>query len=190
MPGPNPSIVINLSDRQYQLLEQIARSKTNSYRLLQRVKLVLFAAAGMNNTEISEQLQLSRKQVRQWRQRWGESTRRLEIAESEGVSERELKQQIEGVLSDEQRPGGPAKFSLEQIVQVVAVACEQPQSSNRPISHWTPRELALEVVKRGIVQEISPRSVARFLKRGNAATLVIVIGSMLNLAIKMNSNSK
>ncbi len=81
MPGPNPSIVINLSDRQYQLLEQIARSKTNSYRLLQRVKLVLFAAAGMNNTEISEQLQLSRKQVRQWRQRWGESTRRLEIAE-------------------------------------------------------------------------------------------------------------
>ncbi len=53
-------------------------------------------------------------------------------------------------------------------MQVVAVACEQPQSSNRPISHWTPRELALEVVKRGIVPEISPRSVARFLKRGNA----------------------
>ncbi len=56
----------------------------------------------------------------------------------------------------------------EQIVQIVAVACEQPQSSIRPVSHWTPRELAQEVVKRGIVQEISPRSVARFFKRGNA----------------------
>ena len=74
------------------------------------------------------------------------------------------------MLSDEQRPGGPAKFSLEQIVQIVAVACEQPQSSIRPINHWTPRELAQEVVKRGIVQEISPHSVRRFLKRGYTAT--------------------
>ena len=85
-------------------------------------------------------------------------------------------QKLVAVLSDEQRPGGPAKFSLEQIVQIVAVACEQPASSGRPISHWTPRELALEVVKRGIVQEISPRSVGRFLKRGDIATLVTVIG--------------
>jgi putative transposase len=170
MPGPNPSIEINLSDRQYQLLERIVRSKTNSYRLVQRAQLVLFAAQGMNNTEIALQLQLSRKQVRQWRQRWGESAQRLEIAESEGIGERELRQQIEAVLSDEQRPGGPAKFSLEQIVQVVAVACEQPATSGRPVSHWTARELALEVVKRGIVEEISPHSVRRFLKRGHTPT--------------------
>lgn len=170
MPGPNPSIVINLSDKQYQLLEQIARSRTNPYRLVQRAQLVLLAAVGISNTEISEQLQLSRKQVRQWRQRWSESAQRLEIGENEGISERELKQQIEAVLSDDPRPGGPAKFSLEQIVQIVAVACEQPTTSGRPISHWTPRELAEEVVKRGIVQEISPRSVGRFLKWGKAAT--------------------
>ncbi len=129
MPGPNPSIKIDLSDRQYQLLKQIARSKTNPYRLVQRAQLVLFAAEGMNNTEIALQLQLSRKQVRQWRLRWSESTQRLEIADYEGVGEREFRQQIEAVLSDEQRPGGPAKFSLEQIVQIVAVACEQPHSS-------------------------------------------------------------
>ncbi|MGH3616290.1 MAG: helix-turn-helix domain-containing protein [Pseudonocardia sp.] len=169
MPGPN-AVAINVSDRQYQLLEQIARRQTNPYRLVQRAKLVLFAASGMNNTEIGEQLQLSRKQVRQWRQRWLESVEQRQIASAEGIKEPELMQQLVMVLSDEQRPGGPAKFSLEQIVQIVAVACEQPASSGRPISHWTPRELALEVVKRGIVQEISPRSVGRFLKRGNAAT--------------------
>ena len=61
MPGPNPSIVINLSDRQYQLLEQIARSRTNPYRLVQRAQLVIFAAEGMNNTEIGLQLQRSPK---------------------------------------------------------------------------------------------------------------------------------
>ncbi len=112
----------------------------------------------------------------QWRHRWLESVEQLQTAQAEGISDCELMQKLVAVLSDEQRPGGPAKFSLEQIVQIVAVACEQPASSGRPISHWTPRELAQEVVKRGIVHAISPRSVGRFLKRGNIATLVTAIG--------------
>jgi putative transposase len=45
------------------------------------------------------------------------------------------------------------------------VACEDPQESGRPVTHWTPRELAEEVIKRGIVTSISPRSVGRFLGR-------------------------
>lgn len=169
MPSPH-ALTINTSERQQQLLQQITRCKTNSYRLVQRAQLVLFAATGMKNTEIGEQLQLSRTQVRQWRQRWLEAFEQLQTAQAEGISDSQLMQKLVAVLSDEQRPGSPAKFSLEQIVQIVAVACEQPASSVRPISHWTPRELAFEVVKRGIVPEISPRSVGRFLKRGNIAT--------------------
>ncbi len=169
MPSPH-ALTINVSQREQQLLQQIIRCKTNSYRLVQRAQLVLFAATGMKNTMVGEQLQLSRTSVRQWRHRWLESVEQLQTAQAEGISDSELMQKLVAVLSDEQRPGGPAKFSLEQIVQIVAVACEQPESSGRPISHWTPRELAFEVVKRGIVQEISPRSVGRFLKRGNIAT--------------------
>lgn len=142
---------------------------------------MLFAATGMKNTTIGEQLQLSRNSVRQWRQRWCEAVEQLFAAEAEGISELELKQKLVAVLNDEQRPGGPAKFSLEQIVQIVAVACEQAASSKRPISHWTAKELAAEVVKRGIVPEISPRSVGRFLKRGNIATTSEpVLALMLN----------
>jgi putative transposase len=48
----------------------------------------------------------------------------------------------------------------------VALACEPPDLSHRPISHWTPRELADEARKRGIVESISPRHVGRFLKSG------------------------
>ena len=169
MPSPH-ALTINVSQRQHQLLQQITRCKTNSYRLVQRAQLVLFAATGMKNTTIGEQLELSRTSVRQWRQRWCEAVEQLFAVEAEGISDLELKQKFVAVLNDEQRPGSPAKFSLEQIVQIVAVACEQPASSRRPISHWTPRELAAEVVKRGIVQEISPRSVGRFLKRGDIAT--------------------
>ncbi len=169
MPSPH-ALAINVSQRQRQLLQQIIRCKTNSYRLVQRAQLVLFAAEGVKNTMIGEQLQLSRTQVREWRQRWLEAFEQLQTDEAEGISDSEFMQKLKAVLSDEQRPGSPAKFSLEQIVQIVAVACEQPESSRRPISHWTPRELAFEVVKRGIVQEISPRSVGRFLKRGDIAT--------------------
>src|SRR5262245_27093334 len=67
------------------------------------------------------------------------------------------------------RPGGPATFSPEQIVQIVAVACEPPERSGRPISHWSARELAEEVKKRQVVSDISARTVSRFLKAGRAA---------------------
>jgi len=46
-------------------------------------------------------------------------------------------------------------FSLEQILQLFAIACEKPEDYERPISHWTARELAEEVIKQGIVLSIS-----------------------------------
>jgi putative transposase len=48
----------------------------------------------------------------------------------------------------------------------MALACEDPKATGRPVSHWTPRELADEAVHRGIVLSISPRTVGRFLKGG------------------------
>jgi hypothetical protein len=50
----------------------------------------------------------------------------------------------------------------------MALACEDPQASSLPISHWTPKELANEAIRRGIVSSISPRSVGRFLKGGQS----------------------
>jgi putative transposase len=87
--------------------------------------------------------------------------------ESENVSDDVLIPKILLVFADEQRRGNPGKFSLEEIMQIVALACELPQTSERPVSHWTPRELALEAIKREIVPDISPRSVGRFLKSSN-----------------------
>ncbi len=47
-------------------------------------------------------------------------------------------------------------------MQIMALACETPTASDRPVSRGTPRELAEEAVKRGIVEQISPRTVERF----------------------------
>ncbi len=52
---------------------------------------------------------------------------------------------------------------------MVVLACEQPKE--RPISHWTGREIAEEVMRRGIVAHISPRHAARLLKKGTSSPI-------------------
>ena len=66
-------------------------------------------------------------------------------------------------LQDAPRSGSPPKFTAEQLTHLFAIACEDPRESGRPISHWTNRELADELVKRNIVESISPRHVGRLL---------------------------
>jgi putative transposase len=67
-------------------------------------------------------------------------------------------------LTDAPRPGKPSQISAEQRCQMVALACELPKE--RPISHWTGREIAEEMMQRGIVKSISPRHASRLLKKG------------------------
>ena len=68
------------------------------------------------------------------------------------------------MLLDAYRGGKPATFTPEQIVKIVALACEHPKASGRPITRWTSKELAAETVKRGLVKQISRASVSRLLK--------------------------
>ena len=67
-------------------------------------------------------------------------------------------------LADAPRSGAPARITADQVCRIVALACETPAESERPISQWTGREVAAEVMKRGIVEQISPRHAARILK--------------------------
>jgi hypothetical protein len=73
---------------------------------------------------------------------------------------------VEERLQDLPRPGAPARITADQISQIMGLACEQPEESGRPITHWTSREIADEIMRRGIVEQISPRHAARLLKRG------------------------
>jgi Homeodomain-like domain len=71
---------------------------------------------------------------------------------------------VEERLADAPRAGRTPRIAAEQVCQIVALACEAPEESERPITHWTGREIADEIVKRGIVETISPRHAARILK--------------------------
>jgi transposase len=131
--------------------------------LVWRIEIVLLAAKGYSNSKIARRVGKDRHTVRLWRARWVEARPVLEAARAKKVSKRELVKLLEAILSDAYRSGAPAKFTAEQLAKVIAVACEPPEQSDRPITHWTARELADEVVKRYIVDSISVRTVGRLL---------------------------
>ena len=164
------ALPIKLSSRQDTILQQIVRGTTNPYRLVRRAKLILAAASGESNSSISRRLELDREQVALWRERWREESEFLAAAEEQQVTDKKLRTLIEQILSDRQRPGTTKSFTVEQVVKIVAIACESPEKSDRPVSHWTPKELADEAITRGIVEKISLRTVGRFLKRSHTAT--------------------
>ena len=162
MPYPQAT-ELHVSPTQHDLLQHVVRRTTSPQRLVTRARIILAAGAGISNTQIAKQVQVHYETVRRWRDRWGAAESRLQAIEATGKPKL-LSQAIEVLLTDEQRPGAPATFTFEQFMQLMALACETPASAERPVSTWTPHELADEAIKRGIVTKISPRTVERFLK--------------------------
>jgi putative transposase len=144
MSGPRPTS-ITLSARQRASLEQLRRCQTAPVRLARRVGILLALADDPSLEAAANALGLTRVSVRLWRDRWLAATDSLAAAEADGVSAAGLLELIEAALDDAPRPGGPVTFTAEQVVQIVAAACEPPEKSGRPISHWTHAELADEV---------------------------------------------
>jgi putative transposase len=150
--GPKPA-ELTLSEEEQSRLEELVRRHSTPQQLAKRGRMILGAAAGKRNAEIARELSVSVDTVRSWRGRWI-SLQALPLAEL-SVAER---------LTDAPRPGKPSQITAEQRCQMVALACEQPKE--RPISHWTVREIAEEMMQRGIVKSISPRHASRLLKKG------------------------
>lgn len=147
-----PQITLSTDERQGLL--QLIRAHTTPQHFSFRAQIILQLDHGQRVTDVAKHLGTSRRTVQLWRDHW---LNRQDASWPER-------------LHDAPRPGAPSTFSPEQWCQIIALACEPPEASGRPISHWTPRELAAEASKRGIVATISQRHVGRFLKSGRAQT--------------------
>lgn len=145
--------VIDLSEPDRNTLEKLLKRKSTPQQMALRAKIILRAANRESHGEIARALGVSVEMSRVWRRRW------LELAGRDvAIAER---------LQDASRPGTPMTFTLEQITQLYAMACDPPEKYARPISHWSSRELADELVKQGIVASISERHVGRLLKEAD-----------------------
>lgn len=151
MPGSQPPKVL-LSEAERQDLPTLTRAHKTPQHHRFRAQIILLLAEGLHAPEVARRLGTTRTTVRRWRRHW--------LKRPHGaVRER---------LQDAARPGGPATCGAEPWCQIIALACEPPEASGRPISHWTPRELAAEAMPRGMVATISGRHVGRFLTAGRA----------------------
>ena len=71
MPRTSPYEIV-LSRDERQILESRARCYTSPYSDVIRAKIVLMAAAGLQNKEIAERLDMPRQIVSKWRKRYFE----------------------------------------------------------------------------------------------------------------------
>lgn len=152
MRGPQPA-ELKLSEIERKELEALVRRHSTPQQLVRRAQMILAADEGKRNGQIAREMGVSVDTVRSWRMRWI-GWQKLSLSDF-SVSER---------LGDTPRPGRPPQITAEQFCQLIAFACEQPKE--RPITHWTGREIAEEVMQRGIIKSISPRHASRLLKKG------------------------
>ena len=158
MPGPKPP-ALSLTADERQGLEKLVRRHGTPQQIALRGRIVLAADDGKNNSQIAKELGIMVRTVRQWRNRW----LLLQPIALDDLS-------IEERLEDLPRPGAPPRITADQRCQIEALACEEPEESERPISHWTGREIADEIMKRDIVDKISARHARRLLKRSRSQT--------------------
>ncbi len=111
---------ITLSDAERSELERLARARSIPARLVQRAKVVLKAASGMQNKEIARELKISRPTVQLWRERF-------------------LALRLNGLEKDAPRPGRIPKISEEKVHAVVEAT---HHSTPRNWTHWSTRTMA------------------------------------------------
>ena len=153
MPGPKPPAIV-LTENERQSLETLVQRHRTGQQKAVRGRIVLLAATGKSMSEIVRLLGISIDMVRLWWRRW------LEL---QGIGVQDLS--VAARLDDRPRPGAPARLTADQVCQIEKLACEQPERLGRPISQWTGREIADELMARGLVDTISARHAARLLKK-------------------------
>ena len=154
---PKRATQVVLSEKEQEGLTRISRLYRSEQQVALRARIVLAAAQGQSNAQIARQLAINVDTARLWRDRWVG----LQGIDLDTLSMTER-------LQDAPRPGKRPGITAQQRCQIAALACEVPAKAGRPISQWTGREIADEVMARGILKQISPRHAARLLKKGGS----------------------
>jgi putative transposase len=119
------ALAISLSAEQQAALDRLVRAHSTLQQLALRARIILLAGSGAGVRTTARELMIQPRTVRHWRQRW--------LAGAGSAAER---------LADAPRRGAPATFTAEQVCAIIALACEPPSASGRPITHWSQNELA------------------------------------------------
>ena len=148
--GRGVRIRVKVDENEHAELDRLLRRPSSPQGLVTRARIVLHAATRQTNKAISSALSICPTSVTRWTQRWERG--------------QENKEPVLSRLMDLPRSGRPSGIEPEQLCQLVALACEDPATYGRPITHWSRRELTEEAIKQGIFTSISSRHIGRLLK--------------------------
>ena len=140
---PRKKYIINLSDEDRAMLEEMTRKGTLKARQFKRAMILLKANEGLSDPQIMAALNVSRPCVERIRKRF--------VADG-----------IERALNEDPRPGQKRKLDGRAEATLIATACtDAPEGHVR----WTLRLLADKLVKLQVVDTISYETVRRTLKK-------------------------
>ncbi len=111
---------VTLTSEEQSELARIVTSRLSSVRLSQRAQMVLLAADGLQNKEITDRLGVDRMQVARWRQRY-------------------LEHRLAGIERDLPRGPPPVKVDVARLVELTT------QSKPEAVTHWSTRSMAAEL---------------------------------------------
>ena len=160
---------IQISEKQHNLLTEIIKSYTVTQAHKLRAQIILLAYKGYSQRAIEKELSINHELINYWKERWYSNQEVLSAYDQELKGKAYLEAVLK-ILSDLPRPGRRPKFTQEQICHIINVASEQPEDSDLPLSHWTLKELADELVRRKIVDSISTSQLSVFLKSSRDKT--------------------
>jgi transposase len=114
---------INLTPEEQSILEQHSRARSLPARVVERARIVLRAASGLENQQIAEEFGITPEKVARWRNRF-------------------LDGGCAALEKDAPRPGGPRVITDKQILQVVTKTTQEKPSNS---THWSTRTMAAAV---------------------------------------------
>jgi transposase len=112
--------VVLLDAKTREQLERLSRGRTVAFRVVQRCCIILLAADGLQNRDISERLHVSRQMVSLWRNRF-------------------IKSGVTGLMQDAPRPGRTPSISSSVIDTVIE---KTTRSAPEGATHWSTRKMA------------------------------------------------
>jgi len=138
---------VNLTDEEKLQLEAVVHKGKSAARSQTRARILLKAAAGVHDKDITEALDVSFSMVAKTRQRCAE----------EGPK---------AALKDRDRPGQTPKLTEEQVAHIIAIACSEAPEGH---AHWTLRLLASKVVELDYAPSCSHEMIRQLLKKHSEA---------------------
>src|ERR1700723_1541977 len=114
---------IRLTPEQQEALEQCARARSLSVRLVERARIVLLAAAGNQDKDVAAELGITAQKAARWRKRF-------------------LALGMAGLEKDAPRPGRTPSISASKVKRVIQKTTQEKPAHR---THWSTRSMAAAV---------------------------------------------